>query len=501
MKSNAMLAIDLGASNGRVVWGSWKENGLQMRVIHRFVNSPIQEEGLLCWNIPQLFAEVIFGIQRCVDENLPIDSLGLCSWGNTVGILNDQGKLLRMPIFYRETATNEALPIVYQKISRREMFRQTLFIPMTIQPAIVLNYLYNKQPEQMKKAHKVLMISDLFNYFLCGIAASERTMAATSQMLDMRTGQWNESYMRSLSIQPQLFPKLINNATVLAPLKDQVVCQLGMKNAPVVIAVSGHDTAAAAGCVPMDNKEESLYVSCGTWSCMGCGVTQANESEDLIEFGVTNDVGLFGQHHLRFNHTGLWILQECRRQWITEGIDMDFAQIEIAATQSESFMAYIDTEDESFFRRDCMPQKVQDYCRRTKQRVPLSAGEIARVILESLAFRYRYSADVLELLSRQKFSCIWLLGGGAKNKLLCQFTANALNKKVLAGPEEASVIGNFMQQGLAMKTWDNDAQARDRIGKTENAITYLPSEVLRWEKEYRKALKHSGWKQIELVGE
>lgn len=501
MKPNAMLAIDLGASNGRVVWGCWTPDGLQMREIYRFVNQPISENGLLCWNIPQLLADVKTGMQRCTKARLAFDSVGLCSWGNTIGVLDAAGELLRTPLHYRETAPDEALPAVYAKYSRHDLFRQTLFIPMAMQPAVVLNYLCAVQPELMARAHTVLMISDLFNYLLCGKCASERTMAATSQMVDMRNGTWNRTYIRGLGFNPDWLPELIDNATVLASMLRDPNMKPGLKRMPVVIAVSGHDTASAAGCVPMDNVEESLYLSCGTWSCMGCRVPQALDSEALYESGATNDLGIFGQHHLRFNHTGLWILQECRRAWNEHGGTMHYAQMMELAARSGPFLACIDTEDESFFLRDDMPQKVQDYCRRTEQWVPETPGEIVRVVLESLAFRYRFSADTLSILSGQKFSCLRLLNGGSKNRLLCQFTANALGMKVLAGPVEASSMGNFAQQGLAMGILESYSQALELIGKSEDIAAFLPQDVSLWEGYYRKAVTLFGWKQIETVGE
>ncbi len=501
MEPNAMLAIDLGASNGRVVWGSWTPNGLQMREIYRFVNQPIQENGLLCWDVPQLFADIVTGMRRCVKAGLEFDTIGLCSWGNTVGVLDKEGTLLRTPLHYRETAPDKALESISRHYSRREMFDQTLFITMTMQPTVVLRYLQQEQPEVMAKAQTVLMVSDLFNYLLCGKAASEKTMAATSQMVDMRSGTWNRDYMRGLGLNPAWLPELIDNGTVLGPLHSDLCKKVGLKKTPVVIAVSGHDTASASGCVPAGDLQESLYLSCGTWSCMGCRVPQALDGDALYQSGVTNDLGLFGQHHLRFNHTGLWILQECRRAWNENGNTMHYSQMMKLASCGGHFLAAIDTEDESFFLRGDMPQKVQDYCRKTDQWIPETPGEIVRVVLESLAFRYRYSAETLSALSGQRYTGLRLLGGGSKNPLLCQFTANALDMKVTAGPSEASIMGNFMQQGLAVKTLKNVSQAQDYIARSESTAVYQPQDKALWDRYYQQAIALFGWKQIEVVGE
>ena len=501
MKSNAMLAIDLGASNGRVVWGSWTPDGLQMREIYRFVNQPIQENGLLCWNVPALLADVVSGMRRCVKAGLLFDTVGLCSWGNTIGVLDETGKLLLTPLHYRETAPDTALEEIRKTYTDRDRFAQTLFIPMTMQPTVVLNYLLKAQPDQMAKAQTVLMVSDLFNFLLCGKAASERTMAATSQMVDMRTSAWNRDYMKGLGLRPEWMPELVENGTALGALSGAMCKKVGVKKPPTVIAVSGHDTASATGCVPTGTLEESLYLSCGTWSCMGCRVDDALASDTLYTLGATNDLGLYGQHHLRFNHTGLWILQECRREWNENGNTMHYSQMMKLAAQSGPFLAVIDTEDEDFFLRGNMPQKVQAYCKKTDQWVPETPGEIVRVVLESLAFRYRYSADALAAVSGRTYTCLHLLNGGSKNPLLCQFTANALGMTVLAGPSEASIIGNFLQQGLTTGTLANDAQAQELIAKSEVITAYQPQEGMLWNRYYRQALTIVGWKQIEAVGE
>ena len=311
MKHNAMLAVDMGASNGRVVWGQWHESGLECREIHRFDNVPIQRNGLMCWDMPRLMDEIAQGIAKC---DRAFDTLGLCSWGNTIGLLDEERSLIRAPIHYREPKTDEGLPALYAALSREEMFRQTLYIPMTIQPAVVLSYLKQAQPDVLKKTKSVLMISDLMNELMTGKAVSERTMAATSGMVDMRTGAWSRTYMEKAGVDPAWFPDLVSSQTILGPLKDAFYNKEGKK--PLVVAVAGHDTASASGLVDMSRKEDSLYLSCGTWSCMGCGVEKPSEDERILALGATNDLGPDGENQIRFNHTGLWILQECRREWI-----------------------------------------------------------------------------------------------------------------------------------------------------------------------------------------
>lgn len=486
MKRNSMLAVDMGASNGRIVWGQWSESGLECCEIHRFENVPAAENGLMCWDLPRLLKEILTGIAKCGQS---FDTLGLCSWGNTIGLLGSDGKLLRAPIHYREAKTDEGLPALYAKLSREEMFAQTLYIPMTIQPAVVLSYLQQTSPEIVADAKCVLMISDLMNYLLTGKAVSEQTMAATSGMVDMRTKNWSETYMKAAGINPALFPPLVNSRTVLGSLRDEF-CPAQLRK-PLVVAVAGHDTASASGIVAHSANEDSLYLSCGTWSCMGCSVDAPLEDQRILEIGATNDLDPDGDAQIRFNHTGLWILQECRREWNRQGFHFSHADLARMAQECGSADAVIDTEDALFFRSGNMPEKVKAYLAQTGQPVVDSPAEITRVILESLALRYRYSAEMLSCLTGTKFTSIRVVGGGSQNELLCQLLANAAGLTVYAGPTEASTIGNFVQQGLAYGVFSSRAQALDLL-RGMKVTTYLPAGDC--ERKYQKAQEIFHWK-------
>ena len=497
MHAKSMIAIDMGASNGRIIWGQATADGLEMQEMHRFPNISLSSEGLMCWDLDQLLADIRAGLQHCLAQKKPVDSIGLCSWGNTVGLLDENDHLLLPPLHYREPATEAALPLLHARLSEQEMFWKTLFSPMSIQPAVVLSWLMQHRPQAMQATRTVLMISDLFNQQLCGRKVSEITMAATSQLVDMRTLRFNREYMRELGLNPEWFPELTESAVPLAPLSDEWVREIGLPSAPMVVAVSGHDTASAASVVDLDSPV--LYLSCGTWSCMGCRVEKPVSDIRIFRSGATNDLGVFGQHHLRFNHTGLWILQECKRFWNEQGIPWTHHQLMDMAREAKPFLAVIDTEDKSFFLRDQMPQKVQDYCRRTGQTIPETPAEICRVVMESLALRYRYSAETLAALSGQRFEKMQILSGGAKNTLLCQFSADALGMEVVAGPVEASTLGNFTQQLIAAGM--SPAEARALCTKGRPSVSYAPADASAWHAQYQKALKICGWKPIETLGE
>mgnify|MGYP001339346989 CR=1 FL=1 len=493
MSEQSMLAIDLGASNGRVVYGRLSQGVIDWTEIHRFSNDPVSVNGTLLWDVLRLFYEIKTGLQKCLDKGFKYESMGLSSWGNTVGLLDGQGDLVMTPYHYRDIHQNQALNSLYHSIPPISMFGKTWYIPMTIQPTVFLNYLRLFKTDVFQMTKTVLMISDLFNYFLTGVRASEQTMAATSQMVSMDTGNWEPDYMKELGIRPELFPSIIPNGTVLGRLRDEITRELGLLPAPDIIAVSGHDTASASGCVDTDEKEKSLYLSCGTWSCMGCRVDAPVKNEGLYHSGITNDLGLYGEKHLRFNHTGLWILQECRREWKKDGNDYSWEEITRMAEATNPLAASIDTESEEFFLTGNMPEKVREYCRRTGQYVPQTPGEISRIILESLAFRYRFARDQLSTHAGYAFREMHMIGGGARNDMLCQFTANALGIKVIAGPAEATVFGNFIQQAITRGAVKDIREGRGIIAASEKPTVYVPQNIELWDSKYREALDIHKW--------
>lgn len=488
-----MLAIDLGASNGRIVYGVLDDSGIQLRELHRFPNIPVRMNGILYWDVQRIWAEICQGLTICGQEGLTPESIGLCSWGNTIALLDSSGDLMTQPVHYRDECAQVGYRQLCSKKEPQEMFQKTWFLPMSIQPAGVLNWLSTRRPGLLEYTDTVLLISDFFNQLLCGTRAAERTMAATSQLMNLEKSCWDEEYMHQLGLNPAWFAPIVCDGEVLGTLDASVARQAGLERPPVVCAVAGHDTASAAACIPSSEIEESLYLSCGTWSCMGCRIPELVKDIRVQEFGATNDVGVWGQKHMRFNHTGLWILQECRREWKEQGILPDYEEFDREISEAPEFLASIDTEDESFFYAGDMPSKVKEYCRKTGQHAPSTPAETARVILESLAFRYRYSADVLSELTGIEFRRLNLIGGGSKDPNLCSFTSAALGIPVFAGPSEASVLGNLIQQAEAAG-WIVQGQEGEWMGKIIRQERYLPEDSQRWDAEYHRAMKTHSWK-------
>lgn len=485
MGNSGMLAIDMGASNGRVVYGVLEDGRIRLEEVHRFANEPVLLRKVLYWDFLRLFHEIEAGMAAAVGRGLEFGSVGVNSWGNTVGFLDRDGDMLLNPYHYRDENAYAVLRELNQSMPEEKRFLQTLFRPMDIQPTVFLKYIWERKPLIAGSADACLMISDYFNYFLCGVRRSEMTMAATSQMLDLRTGEWNHEYIKALGIDNK-FPDVIPNGTLLGPLKKELANRLGMHALPAVVAVAGHDTAAASGCVPPGDGEESLYLSCGTWACMGCRVEEFIESRALFECGITNDLGLYGERHLRFNHTGLWIIQECRREWEQQGKVYTWDKICEMAEEAEPFKAVIDTESDVFFQSGGMVEKIKEYCKSTGQRVPERDGEIARAVYEGLAMRYRYSREKLQKFSGYTFRSLRMMGGGSRNSLLCQFTADVLGIPVLAGPAEASVLGNLMQQGIALGQITSFEEGNSIISRSEACRKYYPQPDEAWERSYQR---------------
>ncbi|HIY02163.1 MAG TPA: hypothetical protein IAA26_10015 [Candidatus Blautia faecipullorum] len=496
MEKLRMLAFDMGASNGRAVYAEFDGKAFDIKEIYRFMNQPVKLHGKLYWDILRLFYEIKQSIKKCRERGLRFDCLGINSWGNTIGLLDSEGDLLVNPYHYRDDSVEETIKDFYKKHTREWLFEQTLYLPMKIQPTAFWHYLTERKKGLTELTENILMISDLFNYFLTGIKASEKTMAATSAMVDMRTGKWKENLITALGISENSLPQIVENGTVLGPLLPEITEELQLDQIPLVIAVAGHDTAAVSGCIGKSDLEESLYLSCGTWSCMGCTVKEPVEDAGLLEYGITNDMGLYNVHQLRFNHTGLWILQECKRFWEDEGEALSWQTLMEQAEEAEPFTAAIDVEAELFFKPEKMPEKIQQYCKENCMKIPETKGQICRVILESLAYRYRYSLDCLMKFSGCRYSKLTIAGGGVSNTLLCQWTANILGIPVETGIKELAVMGNLLQQAVSMKRLESFEQGLSVLKNIEEGQKYFPHQQEKWNHNYQYFTKKFGWKQV-----
>ena len=491
MNQNAFLAVDLGAGSGRVILGTLKQGKLSLSEVNRFSNDPIKDSEGDHWNIDQLLIEIKAGIRKAIaDSDQPILSLGVDTWGVDYGLIDEEGKLLNKPFQYRDPRTDGMMEKVFESISKEQIYEETGIQFMS------LNTLYQIAAEKQyrsdifKKTKHILFIPDLLNYFLTGKIANEKSIASTSQMLNATSGEWSKKIFQALDIPSELFNRVSAPGTALGTLSKTVTEEVGTNQIQVILPGS-HDTASAVAGVPAQGKNWA-YLSSGTWSLMGVECEDPILSPKALELGFTNESGVCGTVRLLKNITGMWILQECKRVWAKEGLDMDYDTLVKFAEECEPFLSIIDVDDAIFSTPGDMPQKICDYCQSTKQQVPQSKREISRVIFDSLALKYLDVWDKLETLTGKKLDQLHIVGGGSQNRFLNQLIANALNVQVIAGPVEATAAGNILIQMLSLKLIDSIEQGRELVSKSFPTESFEPQNSKSWEtpfEKYQKILK------------
>ena len=486
MKPVKALAFDLGASNGRAVLGTLDGGKITTEEIYRFPNDPVTVNGRFYWDILRLFHEIKQGLIRCrLKGHGDIGSVGIDAWGVSFGFLDKYGDLLANPPHYRDVASDETLEAVFAKIPKRELFRITGLQPNRINSLFALAEMLARKPGLYEQAGNFLFVPDLLNYFLTGKKATEYTIASTSQLIDLTTKTWHPSLFDRLGLPERLFTKITLPGAVLAELLPEVSGETGLGSIPVTCTAS-HDTAASFAAVP-DGNGRNAIISSGTWSAYGTVIEEPCVTEKSYEKGFTNEGCAGGDIRLLKNLTGLWILQECKREWEGMGETAGYAELTAMAEASKPFGPVIDPDDEAFFAPGDMCGRIREYCANTGQRAPETIGETARCIIESLAFKHGYITETMEETLGYKFSHINIVGGGIHNGLLCRATANAAKKDVVAGPAEAAVLGNIATQFVALGAIGSHAEAKGAIAKSVGIIKYPFETDSEWERGYEKA--------------
>ncbi len=467
-----ILAFDLGSSSVRAILGIYEKEKLQCKEIHRFENQPVYENGKLCWNFPVLMKEVKKGIQIAGK----VDSIGFDSWGADFGMLDESNSLLGLPVHYRDPRTEGMTDKVWKKIPEKRLFQ------MTGNQTYATNSLYQilackeKEPETWNKVRRILHIPDLFHYLLTGIAVCERTIASTAQILDPFTKEWNPQVMKTFGIPQSIFAPLVDSGTMV-----------GSYEGAAVTAVAGHDTQSAGAALTKD-PENTAFLNIGTWSLMGMDQKKPMISDEAFKLGISNEQSAFGEAQCLMNMTGMWLLQECRRQWAQQGMDYSFDQLEIQADEEDKDLCLIDVNSPEFIAPGNMPEKIQQYCERTGQKKPDTAGEITRCIYKSLVCEYRRNLECLEKGRKKRIAGLQILGGGVRSPRICQMTADMCGRTVTAGPAEATALGNILLQLMAMGEIRNRDEGRRLIRDMEKYAVYRPSEDGNAEKIYESYL-------------
>ena len=458
------LAFDLGAESGRAITGTLQQETLQVEEIHRFPNEPMRTDEALAWDIERLWAEIQRGIRVAGESGFRADGIGIDTWGVDYGLLDAQGELIENPRHYRDARNNGMLEAVFARVPREEVFAATGIQFMQINTLFQLYAASLGARATLARAQRLLNMPDLFNYWLTGEARSETTIASTTQFFNPATMTWATGLLERLGLPTQILCPLVMPGTAL-----------GKTHTPphtTVYATAGHDTASAVAAAPAAGGDDWCYISSGTWSLMGLELDRPVIGPESLAHNFTNEVGVAGKIRLLKNIAGLWLLQECRRAWMAEGIAYSYEQLARMAAQARPHSAVIDPD--AFLEPGGMPGKIADYCRRTGQEPPATHAEYARAILESLALRYRHVLESLEILSGRKIAVIHIVGGGSRNGVLNQFVADATGRRVVAGPAEATAIGNILVQAMGAGELQGLDDIRAVVRRSFHPETYEP---------------------------
>lgn len=481
-RSRQYLAVDLGASNGRVLAGRWDGARFDLREVHRFDNEPVVVMGHLYWDALRLWAGIMAGIsKRVAHDRRPVSGLGIDCWGVDFALLDRDGRLLGNPYHYRDPRTDGIMELTRDPVLRGELYAATGIQTMQINTLFQLVSMVRAGDAQLETAAVLLPMPNLFNYWLSGERVAEYTHATTSQCLDVRTRRWAFELLDRFEIPTRIFPPIVDAGTTIGRLSPEIAGEVGMVEPAPVIAVGSHDTASAVAAIP-GLEADSAYISSGTWSLMGVETLAPVITDRSLELGFTNEGGVAGTIRLLKNIPGLWLIQACVRQWLREGATYSWDDLLAAADRAEPFRCIVDPDIREFLSPPDMPAAIRDACIRSGQPRPETVGAVVRCCLESLAARYRSTLDDLEELVAHRLDTIRVVGGGSQNRLLCQLTADACRRPVVAGPAEAAALGNLMVQAVATGDLADVAEGRAAIASSVRLASYEPrSDGGRWE--------------------
>jgi sugar (pentulose or hexulose) kinase len=491
MTSRNLLAFDLGAESGRALLGRFDGKRLTLEEKHRFANPNGRLNGRLHWNFLAQWEELKTGLRKATAAGTGIDAIGVDTWGVDFGFLDKAGDLLANPYMYRDPQTDGMMEKAFARVSRAQIFETTGIQFMQLNTLYQMMALDQRKSPLLDMAQTMLFIPDLFNYFFTGEKAAEFSIATTSQMYDPRNRAWATAMLEKLALPTHFLPNIVPSGTRLGNLRAEVAEECGASRQIPIIAPGCHDTASAVAAVPATGSDW-CYISSGTWSLMGVEIPQPIINAKSLELNYTNEGGVAGDIRLLKNIMGLWLVQECRRQWLKDAQEFNYAQLTQMAAAASPFGALIDPDHKPFLSPGQMPQKIAEFCQKTGQSIPSSIGEIVRTCLESLALTYRKTIEGLEQVLGRKIGVIHIVGGGTQNELLNQMTADACNRPVIAGPVEATAIGNMLVTAIALGDIANLEQGRAIVHDSFNVKRYEPKNSQAWDEafgRYQKVLQ------------
>jgi rhamnulokinase len=486
--SKNYLAIDLGAESGRAMIGTLDGETLSLTEVQRFANSPVRLPDGIHWDVLRLWSEIKAGISAAATKcNNRLEGIGLDTWGVDFALLDRDNTLLGNPFHYRDNRTDGMIDEALRHLSRNDIFENTGIQFMQINSLYqLLAMVYHKSP-LLDVARLFVTLPDLFNFWLSGRIICEFTNATTTQCYDPRRRDWAWPMLEALGIPKRLFQPVTQPGTVLGPLLPVVAEETGISALPV-IAPACHDTGSAVAAIPAE-KKNFAWISSGTWSILGCEVSEPCVTPQALEFNFTNEGGVFGTWRLSKNIMGLWLMQECRRSWARSGDDLSYDEINRLVGEARPFLAVVDPDHTSFLHPGDMPERIRKFCQTSGQPIPQTKGEIVRVALESIAVKYRWVLERLENLTGVRLEPLHIIGGGIKNHLLNQFAADATSRTVITGPIEATAIGNILMQAIALGHIGSLDEARGMVRHSfvPQIVDPVPSDA--WDEAYERLIK------------
>ncbi len=480
------LACDLGAESGRLIHGQIADQQLSLTELHRFPNRPIRSDNSIHWDIPSLIGEVEAGLRIAAQTGLPFQSISCDSWGVDYLLLDESEQIISPTFHYRDPRTARGMENTLSRTDWPTIFDET---GIQMMPLNALIQLAAETPERLKQSRTIVGVGDGFNFLLGGRPVVEISMASTFQLYNPRTRSWSEKLLEAMEFPAGMFPEVVASGTRIGQLTPRLQEATGL--GPIdVIATCSHDTGAAVAAVPAEG-DDWAYLSSGTWSLMGVERTDPVLTDACRDLNFTNEIGYGNSIRLLKNISGLWLLQESKRAWSEAGTDLDYGEITRLGEQAEPFRSLIDPMDPHFVAPDHMPAAIQAFCRETQQPEPQDPGAVTRCILESLALLYRQTMDELETLTGQPLRKLHIVGGGSKNQLLNQLTANAIQRPVVTGPVEATAAGNIVIQALSSGDLTDLKAARALVRASHTLQTIEPTDGDSWNQaaERFKALR------------
>ena len=468
---NRFLAIDLGAESGRAILGTLADGRLVLEELHRFPNTPVRLPPGLYWDALHLFQEICHALSLCGSRQIRLDGIGIDTWGVDFGLIGPDGALIDNPRHYRDARNNGMLEKALAVVRREEIFAQTGIQLMQLNTLYQLYAMRLGQSAALEMADKLLFMPDLLNYWLTGVTRAELTIASTSQFYNPVENRWATPLLERLGLPERILPDLVRPGTLLGPLLPAIAESTGLAQSTLVYATACHDTASAVAAVPRIG-DGWCYISSGTWSLMGVELDAPIINSRSLEINFTNEVGAGGKIRFLKNIPGLWLLQECRREWAARG--QEYSYEELSKLAAESVPSEFAIDPAAFHEPGRMPQQIVDYCRSQGQPAPDEPGPMCRLILESLAAEYTKVLDCLESLLARRLETIHIVGGGSRNELLNRLVANSTRRAVIAGPTEATAAGNILVQAMGAGLISGLAEGREIVSRSFPLSFFAP---------------------------